>query len=211
MEVLIGWGLLISTIMLAQIRKINDAIGILVLQSLLLSLTAVVMWVKTGASHLMVAALFTLLVKALLIPYILYSVVRKIDIIWETKKVYSNYSALLFILAVSAIGYHVSSQLDLPSREFGATYLPVSIILIFLGTFIMIGHRHAMMQGLGLITIENGIFLIAESVAYGMPLIIELGIFFDLLVNVTVIGSLLFRIHATFGSLNTKNMQNLKG
>ncbi|PHJ39669.1 hypothetical protein P378_02560 [Desulforamulus profundi] len=68
-----------------------------------------------------------------------------------------------------------------------------------------------MMQGVGLITIENGIFLIAESIAYGMPLVVEFGIFFDLLVSVIVIGILLFRIHSTFDSLNTENMQKLKG
>lgn len=211
MEVLIGWALLISTIMLAQVRKISDAVIILALQSLLLSLTAVVMWFKTGASHLLIAAIFTLLVKTFLIPYILYYIIRKINIKWETKRVNSNYTSLLIALAFSAMGYYVSSNLNLPSKEYGETYLPVSIILIFLGTFIMIDHKQAMMQGVGLITIENGIFLIAESVAHGMPMVVELGIFFDLLVNVIVIGSLLFRIHSTFGSLNTENMQNLKG
>jgi hydrogenase-4 component E len=211
MEIFIGWALLISAIILAQIRKISDAIGILVLQSLFLSLTAFVMWSKTDNPHLLIAALFTLLVKALLIPYILHSIIRKIDIIWETKKIFSNNVLLLIIVAISAMGYYMASKLDLPGKEFGETYLPVSIILIFLGVFIMICHSHAMMQGIGMITIENGIFLIAASVAYGMPMVVELGIIFDLLVNVIVIGYLLFRIHSTFGSLSTKNMQNLKG
>ena len=83
--------------------------------------------------------------------------------------------------------------------------------MIFLGTFIMIDHKKAIMQGVGLITIENGIFLIAESIAYGMPMVVEFGVFFDLLVSVVVIGILMFRIYSTFDSLSTENMQKLKG
>ncbi|MEW6066414.1 MAG: hydrogenase [Bacillota bacterium] len=211
MDLLIGLGLLISTIMLFQIRKISDSIGILALQSVLLSLTAGVMWFKTGISHLLVAAIFTLLVKALLIPYILYYTIRKIDIKREVERFTTQYTSLLIALVLSAMGYYIASDLNLPSKEYGETYLPVSVILIFLGTFIMIDHKKAMMQGVGLITIENGIFLIAESIAYGMPLVVEFGIFFDLLVSVIVIGILLFRIHSTFDSLNTENMQKLKG
>ena len=123
----------------------------------------------------------------------------------------SQYTSLLTALVLSALGYYIAAQLNLPSKELGRTYLPVSVILIFLGTFIMIDHKKAIMQCVGLITIENGIFLIGESIAYGMPMIVEFGVFFDLLVSVIVIGILMFRIHSTFDSLSTENMEKLKG
>ncbi len=211
MDSLVSLGLLVSTIMLFQIRKISDSIGILALQSVMLSLTAVVVWVNTGISHLLVAAIFTLLVKAMLIPYILFYTIKKIGIKREVERFTSQYTSLLVALVLSAMGYYIASHLNLPSKEYGETYLPVSVILIFLGTFIMIDHKKAIMQGVGLITIENGIFLISESIAYGMPLVVEFGIFFDVLVSVIVIGILLFRIQSTFDSLNTENMQRLKG
>lgn len=211
MSLIIKLGLLISTLMLFQIRKISDSISILAVQAVLLSLTACVMWLKTGIAHLLVAAVFTLLVKALLIPYILYYTIKKIGIKREVERFTARYTSLLIALVLSAMGYYISSNLNLPSTKLGATYLPVSVILIFLGTFIMIDHKKAIMQGVGLITIENGIFLIAESIAYGMPLVVEFGIFFDMLVSVIVIGILLFRIHSTFDSLDTEKMQKLKG
>ena len=211
MELLIGSGLLLSTIMLFQIRKVVDAVTILALQSFILSLTAAAMWYKTGISHLLVAAAFTLVVKGILIPYILYYTIKKIGIVHEVERYTGQYSSLLVALVLSAAGYYIAAQLNLPSKELGRTYLPVSVIMIFLGTFIMIDHKKAIMQGVGLITIENGIFLIAESIAYGMPMVVEFGIFFDLLVSVIVIGILMFRIHSTFDSLSTENMQKLKG
>ena len=44
-----------------------------------------------------------------------------------------------------------------------------------------------------------------------MPMVVEFGIFFDLLVSVIVIGLLMSRIYSTFDSLSTENMENLKG
>jgi hydrogenase-4 component E len=211
MALLIGLGLLISTILLFQIRKISDSCGILAVQAVMLSLTAIFMWFKTGISHLLVAAIFTLLVKALLIPFILYFTIWRIDIKREVERFTTHYISLLIAVVLSAAGYYIASSLNLPSTEYGQTFLPVSVIMIFLGTFIMIDHKKAIMQGVGLITIENGIFLVAEAIAYGMPLVVEFGIFFDVLVSVIVIGILLFRIQSTFDSLNTEKMQKLKG
>ncbi len=211
MELFIGSGLLLSTIMLFQIRKVVDSVAILALQSFLLSLTAAAMWYKTGIAHLLVAAGFTLVVKGILIPYILYYTIKKIGIVREVERNTGRYTSLLAALVLSALGYYIAAQLNLPSKELGKTYLPVSVIMIFLGTFIMIDHKKAIMQGVGLITIENGIFLIAESIAYGMPMVVEFGIFFDLLVSVIVIGLLMFRIYSTYDSLSTENMQKLKG
>ncbi len=211
MDFLISIGLLLSTIMLFQVRKISDSIMILALQSFLLSMTALIFWWKTGFTGLLLAAVFTLLVKAIFIPFVLLRLIKKMGTIRDVERYTTQFLSLLIALILSALGYYVASNLDLPGMAHGRTYLPVSIILIILGTAIMIDHKKAIMQGVGLITIENGIFLISESIAYGMPLVVDLGIFFDLLVIIIVIGILLLRIQATFESLNTSNLQQLKG
>ncbi|MFC7443019.1 hydrogenase [Laceyella putida] len=211
MDQWIAMTLLVSALILFQIRKISHSVGILAFQSVVLSLTAAWMWMETGITHLLIAAVLTLLVKGIVIPYILLYTIKKIGIDPIVERFTSKYSSLMIALALSVVGFYVTSHLHLPGTEHGQAYLPVSVILIFLGTFIMIDHKKAMMQGVGLITIENGLFLVAESISYGMPLIVELGIFFDLLVTVIVIGILSYRIHSTFESLNTEKMQNLKG
>lgn len=211
MDQVIAISLLISALMLFQIRKISDSVVILAFQSVILSLTAAAMWYKTGITHLLTAAVLTLLVKAIAIPCILQYTIKKIDIKREVDRFTSKYVSLLIALALSGAGFYLTSRLHLPGTEHGEPYLSVSIILIFLGTFIMIDHKKAIMQGVGLITIENGLFLVAESLSYGMPLMVELGIFFDMLVTVVVMGILSFRIHSAFDSLNTEKMRNLKG
>lgn len=211
MEHLIGTLLLLSTLLLFQINKIRHCVGILVFQSLVLSLITVGMWMKTGFVHLLITAILTVTVKAILIPLILYYTVKKTGRDRGVERITSKSVSFMVALLVSLVGFSITSRLDLPGVQYGQPYLSISIILILLGTFILIDHKKAIMQGVGLIIMENGLFLVAASICYGMPLIVELGIFFDLLVTVIVIRSLSLRIQSTFNSLNIENMRRLKG
>ena len=83
--------------------------------------------------------------------------------------------------------------------------------LFLIGFYMMITRRKAIMQVLALLSLENGLFLAAISLTYGMPLIVELGIFFDLLVAVMVIGILVYRIQETFESMDVSKLSRLRG
>lgn len=211
MEVVAVALLLLSTLWLFQIRKISDAVGIIAFQSFVLALIAGLGWYKTGIGHLLVACLLTLAIKTVIIPAILYHTIRKIGIKREVERVTKAYTGMVLAIILSVIGYYMASRWQLPGPDYGPSYLPAAVILVLLGTFIIIDHKKAIMQGIGLITIENGLFLLTQSVSYGMPLLVEFGVFFDLLVLVVVIGMLLLRIQSVFDSINTEKMQNLRG
>jgi len=74
----------------------------------------------------------------------------------------------------------------------------------------MISRKKAITQIMGLLTMENGLFLAAISVTYGMPLIVELGIFFDILMAVLIMGLFAFRINRTFASVDTTILRRLR-
>ena len=75
----------------------------------------------------------------------------------------------------------------------------------------MINRRKALTQVLALLSLENGLFLAAISLTYGMPLIVELGIFFDVLVAVMILAILVYRIRETFDSMDVSRLSRLKG
>ena len=80
------------------------------------------------------------------------------------------------------------------------------------GFFLLINRRRAITQVLALLCAENGLFLAALSLtAHGMPLVVELGIFFDLFIAVMVLGILVYRIRATVGSIDVDRLNRLKG
>lgn len=67
------------------------------------------------------------------------------------------------------------------------------------------------MQIIGLMTMENGIYLLGLAMTEGLPTVIELGIFFDVLVAVLVLVILTNRLNVSFMTTDTNVLRRLKG
>jgi hydrogenase-4 component E len=89
--------------------------------------------------------------------------------------------------------------------------LAAAVALVLTGAFLMVSRRKALMQVIGLLVLENGIFLAALTTTFGMPLVIEIGIFFDLLMGVLMMGLFVFRIRDTFDHLDVSKLRRLRG
>jgi hydrogenase-4 component E len=76
----------------------------------------------------------------------------------------------------------------------------------------MLTVRHeAISQILGLLVLENGIFLGAQILVPGMPMLIELVILFDLLIVVACFGVLVRYLLAQVGSTSSFELKRLVG
>jgi hydrogenase-4 component E len=75
----------------------------------------------------------------------------------------------------------------------------------------MVSRSKAIMQIMGLLVLENGIFLAALTTTFGMPLIIEIGVAFDLVMGVFLMGIFMFRIRDTFEDLDISKLRRLRG
>lgn len=211
LEQMIIYGLLLTVIAMLQVRKIATTIKLLAFQSFLLTILSLVTAFKTETWSLLFTAALTLTVKTIAIPYILHYTINRININRGLEPFINRQYRFLISLVLLIVSYYVTSNLHLPGEDQVREFLPVAVSLIFIGVFIMIVHRKAIVQGIGLITIENGLFLLTISIFTGMPLVVELGIFFELLVMVVIIGILSFQIHSTFQSLSTDKMKELRG
>ena len=89
--------------------------------------------------------------------------------------------------------------------------LVAAVALILTGAFLMVSHRMALMQIIGLLVLENGIFLAALTTTFGMPLVIEIGVFFDFLMGILIMGIFAFRIRDTFEHLDVTRLRRLRG
>jgi hydrogenase-4 component E len=107
---------------------------------------------------------------------------------------------------LTLVGYVVAESFYRPEEPgLGHNALAVAISLFLIGFFTMINRRKALTQVLALLSLENGLFLAAISLTYGMPLIVELGIFFD------VLGILVYRIRESFASMDVSRLRRLRG
>ena len=88
--------------------------------------------------------------------------------------------------------------------------LAIALAIILIGLFTMIARKKAVTQMVGFLVMENGVFLGATAAAYGMPLIVELGVFFDVLVAGLIAGIYTHRLQDAFDSVDTSELTVLK-
>ena len=87
----------------------------------------------------------------------------------------------------------------------------VALSTLMIGLFLMVTRKKAITQILALLTVENAIFLVALGITAGMPLVVELGISFDVILAVLVLGVLVRRIVDRFESMDVSRLSKLKG
>lgn len=203
--------LVVSTLGMLWMKRITSAIRTLALQSLLLGMIALWMANRTGITELYIMAGLTIAVKAVVIPAILYTTMRRIGIARETEKWVGREFSVLAGAGLLLVGYYVTKRVHFHSQNLEHAYLAISIAMLFIGLFIMMTHKKAMMQGVGLIVMENGLYLVALTTMQGMPFLVDIGMFLDIFVAVILISLLTYRIDRTYHSMHTDYLRKLKG
>jgi hydrogenase-4 component E len=202
--------ILVSTFLILGSTRLYSCVRAFGIQSFLLASVAGIVAYSTGKNDIYIVALLTLVIKAAVIPYIFIYIVREIKVKREVE-LYVNVSPSLIIGGVLVvISYYLIRSINIIS-ELSSFALSASMSLVSIGLFVMISRKKAIMQMLGILIMENGLFLGAISLTYGMPLLVELGIFFDVLIGVLIMGILIFRINKTFESIDTDMLKTLIG
>ncbi len=89
--------------------------------------------------------------------------------------------------------------------------LEAAVFLISIGLFLIISRRNALMQVIGYLVLENGIFVFGVITVVGTPLLVELGVLLDAFVGVFVMGIAIYHINREFGSVEVDRLSALKG
>lgn len=183
-------------------------------QSLLLALIAAAVAKYNGVPHIYIAAVMTLLIKAILVPILLEHLVNRIEIRHEIAPIINVPLSVVISGGLTLVAYLVSESFYHPEAgpgSLGRNTLAVAISVFLIGFFMMLNRRKALTQVLALLSVENGVSLAAICLTYGMPLVVELGVFFDVLVAVMVLGILVYRIRETFESMDVSKLRRLRG
>jgi hydrogenase-4 component E len=209
--VLFASGMLVTAYLMVGQKALFTTIRLYGLQSILLGGVAVVMGLADHRSHLLWSAALTIALKGVLIPWFLMRVIDRIGIHREIEPFLNVPSSLLICLGLTVIGYRVSTHLAEGAEGAAHHVIGASLSMLLMGLFLMVTRRKAVTQILALLTVENAVFLVALGATTGMPLIVELGISFDVIVAVLVLGILVHRIVDRFESMDVSRLSKLKG
>jgi hydrogenase-4 component E len=164
--------------------------------------------------ELYLIAVLTLLFRGLLLPYLIWRIIRRLDVDREIHEILQPASALVVgamcVMFALAVSYRVAAEFHL---ELSVAVLALTVMLSMkLIGFLMLAIRHeAISQVLGLLVLENGIFLGSQILVPGMPLLIEMVILFDLLIVVACFGVLVGYLLSQVGTTNTLSLNRLVG
>jgi hydrogenase-4 component E len=206
---------LVLQIMMVAQRGLVTNIRAFGVQSFLLAVIAATIAHFNHAPHIYVVAALTLVFKAILLPLVLERLVAKIEIRLEIEPFVNVPVSVILSGLLTLVAYVVAESIHRPEEtgpaSLGHNTLAVAIALFLIGFFMMINRRKALTQVLALLCLENGLFLAAISLTFGMPLIVEAGIFFDVLVATLLLAILIYRIRETFDSMDVSRLSRLKG
>jgi len=209
--------LMAALVLVLQIAMVSQRwivlhIRIFAVQSLFLAMIAATIAWYNHAPHIYIAAVLTLIVKVILVPILFERLVTRMEIHEEIEPIVNVPLSVLIAGGLTLVGYVVAESFYRPDAPgVGHNALAVAISLFLIGFFTMINRRKALTQVLALLSLENGLFLAAISLTYGMPLIVELGILFDVLVAAMVLGILVYRIRESFESMDVSRLRRLRG
>ncbi len=164
--------------------------------------------------ELYLIAILTVLFRGCFLPYLILRIIRRLNIAREVHVILQPSTSLVVGAFGVVFALSVASRIGLSLGLAGTVVvLALTVMLsIKLIGFLMLTVRHeAISQVLGLLVLENGIFLGAQILVPGMPLLIEIVILFDLLIVVVCFGNLVRYLISHAGTTSVLALNRLVG
>jgi hydrogenase-4 component E len=159
--------------------------------------------------HLYFSAALTLGLKALLIPWMLHRLVRRLDLERFSESLERPTVVILAGVVLVVFSYWLVLPIVEQELTFTRNILGISLAVVLIGLLMMVFRQQAVLQVLGFMSIENGLFLAAVSATAGMPLVVELGVAFDVLVAMVLFGVFFFQIRESIDTLDVDRLNRL--
>ena len=199
---------LTSFLMLGQSRLLR-LIFIFAVQGILLSITTALAADVLDSPHLYISALLTLSLKGIFIPIMLQRLVISMGLHRDMETLENPARIMMAGTGLMVFSYYVCLPIVKLSPLITLNTIAISMAVVLLGMLLMITRRQAVAHVVGFMSIENGLFFAAVVSTYGMPMVVELGIAFDVLVAAVLFGVFFFHIRSSIDSLDVDQLNRL--
>lgn len=200
-----------AAILLILRGSLGAQVDMFTLQSFALALlTAIVAWYAASVDLFGVAVVLVI-IKVVIIPRVLNRAVTNIGLQRVAAPYLGTAPALVVCGALIVVAFYVMTPIVASNPLPTANALPLAFAGVLVGLFVTVNRRRALTQILGFLVMENSIFLFALLATYGVPFIVELGVFLDVLVAVLILEVFVYHIKENFDTLEVGQMGELKG
>lgn len=210
MDILLS-GILLMSFAMVTAKRVPALISSFSIQSAFLFIFTLFVAMASKHLELYIIASLLFLLKVIIIPYFLRRIAARIKV-RETLGLYINPALSVFVaVLLTFTAYLFSERIILLHDKLMTVSFAVSLSVTLIGMFVMISRVNALAQIIGLLAMENGLFLAASVISGGMPFFVEIAIFFDLFVCVAILGIFVYKINKLFTHIDVNKLDELKG
>lgn len=203
--------LLLTSLLVIETRRPRQSAILYSFQSLVLVAIFLALAISRGAPQLYLWAASAFVTKAILVPLILYRALSKVDESTTSLNTVSTPVSVLLAAVAVVVSFTVVSQIELKSAADFIPALAISVAHFFFGQLCIVTQRNIFKQILGFCLMENGSHLTLALLAYRAPELVEFGIATDAVFAVVVLVLLAGQIYRRLHTLDSAELNMLKG
>ena len=199
----------LATIGLQLVKTNRNLIRLYFVQSLAVAAFLLSLGLAEENNGLVIAALLTLVVKAIVAPIFFGRLIRRYGSRFTSNNYLSSPLTLVTIMALVLFSYsNIFMPLGMLAPQ-AFEVLPLNLAAILISIFMLINRRGAFSQMIGILSLENSILFLASFIGIHQPLHLEIGIIFDIVIWMIIAQVFISMIYRQFGTLNVTKMQRL--
>jgi hydrogenase-4 component E len=202
--------IVITNFLLLGAGWVRASIRLVALQGFALGLLPLLVHQAGLTFRLVAIAVLVITLKGMVFPRLLLRSLREVGAARAiTYYVGPTLSLLIGILVMSSSlwwGY----VLPLPDPTEYRLAIPMVFFTIVTGLFLIVTRRQALMQVVGYLTLENGVYAFGVFFAQSESMLIEIGILLDVFVGVFILGIMVFHISREFDNIEASQLSSLK-
>lgn len=202
--------LILTNLYLLGSSRIAACIRSVAIQAVLLGVISLLAhWNDAGIRLFLLAGVSTV-IKAGILPWMLRRAVREVGVQHEVEPIIGFTTSLLLGLGLLGAALHLAGKLPRPANDSTTFLVSVAMFTTMVGLLLIVSRRKAVMQTLGYLAMENGIYAFGLAFAIEEPLLVEMGVLLDVFVAVFVMGIAIHHISREFDHIDTDRLSALK-
>lgn len=207
---------LLAAVIVLWRRELAAIVRVFALQGIALAAIAVLLGAHEERWDLVGVGIGVGVLRAGVLPYLMRRALTTLtgdrahsEEVRETQPLVNVAASLLTAALLTLLAYAVARPLTALNPTPATRALPVGLAVVLIGFFVLVTRRRALAQVVGFLLLDNGITATAFLATSGVPLIVELGVSFDVLLAVLVLQILTTRMREAFGTTDIDDLREL--
>ncbi len=182
----------ITLVYLSIAERFRVYAGLLGLQGVLLFGITLMELNEVNTANLVFIASETLLFKAIVVPFLIYRIIKKTGVYKVHNLAMPGFYQLFLTIISLVLSIMLANAMKNPFIN--TIYLAIALFCFFTGMLLIVTHKYILSQVIGFLIIENAVFILSLAVGNEKPMLINIGILLDIFVGVLILGLFALRL-----------------